>query len=187
MQITVTARNMEITNALKDYVEARVGKLTKYSDSPIEAHVILSTEKYRHLAEINLLGRKMDIHGEEETADMYLSVDRVVEKVERQLRRHKERGIALKGRQRAKELNNQQRRFAAGEGAEQVIRPFIVKTHRFPSKPMSVDEAVMQMDALGKEFFVFNNSETDDVNVIYKRKDGNFGLIEPAYEDSEVE
>ena len=188
MQITVTARSMEITDALKAYAENRLQRLTRHCDFPIiEAHVILSTEKYRHFAEINLLGKNFDIHGNEETTDMYLAIDKVVEKVEKQLKKRKDRFMALKARHREKGMNPP-RTIASESSTDQPksFNPQIVRTRSAP-KPMFVKEAAMQVATLGKDFVVFHNVETEELNVIYKREDGDFGLIEPDYEEYEEE
>ena len=187
MQISVTARNMEITTSLKAHAENRVQRLTRHCDFPIiEAHVILSIQKYRHFAEINLLGKSIDIHGTEETTDMYLAIDKAVEKVEKQLKKHKDRFIALKSKQR--ERNHLKRpALESSDDQQQPFRPQIIKTHRYITKPMSIEEAVMQMDVLGKDFIMFQNSETDEVNVIHRKEDGNFDLIEPVSGEFEEE
>lgn len=183
MHMNLTARNIDITEALKSYIENKIKRLERYVDNNTEAQMVLSVEKYRHSAEINLIGKRLNIHSGEESPDMYLSIDKVIEKVERQLRKKKDRIRALKAKQRAKEANYQLQIIAkapslseANPGTSQII-----KTQRFAIKPMSVEEAVMQIDLLGNEFLVFNNSSTDEVNVLYKKRDGNFGLIEPDY------
>lgn len=120
MQITVTARSMDITDALKAYAENRVQRITRHSDFPIiEVHVILSIEKYRHFAEINLVGKNIDIHGKEETTDMYMAIDKVVDKVEKQLKKRKDRFIALKAKQREKELNQPKKNALEGPTNQQ--------------------------------------------------------------------
>lgn len=186
MQITVTARSMDITDALKTYAENRVQRITRHSDFPIiEVHVILSIEKYRHFAEINLVGKNIDIHGKEETTDMYMAIDKVVDKVEKQLKKRKDRFIALKAKQREKELNQPKKNALEGPtNQQQADKPQIVKT-RSAAKPMSAQEAAMQIDTLGKDFLLFYNSETDEFNVIYKSKDGIFSLVEPTFEEEE--
>lgn len=186
MQITVTARSMDITDALKTYAENRVQRITRHSDFPIiEVHVILSIEKYRHFAEINLVGKNIDIHGKEETTDMYMAIDKVVDKVEKQLKKRKDRFIALKAKQREKELNQPKKNALEGPtNQQQADKIQIVKT-RSAAKPMSAQEAAMQIDTLGKDFLLFYNSETDEFNVIYKSKDGIFSLVEPTFEEEE--
>lgn len=183
MFINLTARNIDITEALKSYIETKIKRLDRYVDNNTEAQMVLSVEKYRHLAEINLVSKRINIHSGEESSDMYLSIDKVIEKVERQLRKKKDRIRALKAKQRARETNYRLQIIAKttplGEGNPGNSR--IIKTQRFAIKPMSVEEAVMQIDLLGNEFLVFNNSNTDKVNVLYKRRDGNFGLIVPDY------
>jgi len=185
MFINLTARNIDITEALKSYIESKIKRLERYVDSNAEAQLVLSVEKYRHSAEINLVGKRINIHSREESPDMYLSLDKVIEKVERQLRKRKERIRALKAKQRAKEANYRLQIIARTTPINEGNPPGnseIIKSQRFAIKPMSVEEAVMQIDLLGNEFLVFNNSRTDKVNVLYKKRDGNLGLIEPEYE-----
>lgn len=180
MQVQVRGRNMEVTNALKDYVEKRVSKLERYLDGIAEAQVTLTVEKGSHRVEVTIPINSMLLRGEESTQDMYASIDLVVEKLEKQIRKYKGRLFKRLGK-------------AAGEGpgeaagapspAEPALEngPRVVRTKRFAIKPMPVDEAILQMNLLGHSFFVFTNAETEQVNVLYKRKDGNYGLIEPEF------
>lgn len=180
MQVTVTGRNIEMTEALKKYAEEKVQKVKKYLHTSIDAHIILAVEKFRQKAEVTINANGVKIHGEEETEDMYSSIDKVMDKIERQVRKHKERIWALKSKQHERDVNikmNVIAKESLEESADSLHR--IIKTQNFPYKPMSVEEAAMQMDLLGYEFLVFRNSTNEKVNVIYKRKDGNFGLIEP--------
>jgi putative sigma-54 modulation protein len=185
MLINLTARNIHITEALKSYIEGKIKRLERYVDNNTEAQMVLSVEKYRHLAEINLVGKGMNIHSGEESPDMYLSIDKVIERVERQLKKKKERVRSLKAKQRARETNYRLQTIAKASPVSggNTGNSRIIETQRFGIKPMSVEEAVMQIDLLGNEFLVFNNSRTEKVNVLYKKRDGNFGLIEPDYEE----
>ncbi len=176
MNIIVRGKNIEVTPALKDYVEKRIGKLEKFFDGFENAQVKLAVEGEQHKVEVtmplNING--LILRGEEATGDMYASIDLVVEKLEKQIERHK-------GRLFEKRKSLDVTAAAPSEESEDQ-GPKIVKTKRFAIKPMSVDEAVLQMSLLGHSFFVFTNADTDQVNVVYKRKDGNFGLIEPEFE-----
>ena len=179
MQIAVTFRHMETSDPVRAYVEEKLDRVKKYIDEPIDAQVVVSVEKkIRHRAEVNLVAKGITIKGSEETNDMYAAIDAVVDKIERQLKRYKEnlkKHKPLSGRER----QVQKTVLAAesiDEGAEQ---PVIVRTNRFSVKPMSVEEAVMQMDLLHKEFLVFTDDKTEEINVVYRRKDGNYGLIAP--------
>ncbi|MGI6091554.1 MAG: ribosome-associated translation inhibitor RaiA [Veillonellaceae bacterium] len=177
MAITVRGKNIDITPALKDYVEKRVGKVTKYFDSLGEITVLLTVEKGSHIVEVTVPVNGMLLRGEESTTDMYTSIDLVIEKLERQIEKYKTK-LARKLRSG----------FIKGEPAPSVGMTAdenddfkIVKTKRFAVKPMDVQEAVMQMNLINHDFYVFTNAETEDVNVVYRRKDGNYGLIEPEF------
>lgn len=175
MQITIAARNLELTPALRRYTERKLKKLEKYLDSITSAHVILSIEKYRHIVEVTLRARDITIRGEEATEDLYSSVDLVMDKLERQLRRYKERISDHQGR--GQRTASSARRSVEAPSLKE--EPRVVKVKRFPVKPLSLEEAIIHMDLLGHNFFVFRNVENEEVNVLYRRKDGNLGLIEP--------
>ncbi|AEG16820.1 sigma 54 modulation protein/ribosomal protein S30EA [Desulfofundulus kuznetsovii DSM 6115] len=173
MKVQVRGRNVEVTNALKEYVEKRLGKLVKYLDLIEEAQVTLTVEKDSHRVEVTIPINGIILRGEESTGDMYASIDLVVEKLEKQIERYKGRLYRRLGRQNTE--------VKAGDNKKEEDGPRIVRTKRFAMKPMSVDEAVMQMNLLGHSFFVFSNADTEKVNVVYRRKDGNYGLIEPEF------
>ncbi|HOV80537.1 MAG TPA: ribosome-associated translation inhibitor RaiA [Bacillota bacterium] len=175
MQVQVRGRNIDVTGALKDYVTKRVGKLDKYIENFGDAQVTLTVEKDSHRVEVTIpIINGMILRGEESTGDMYTSIDLVVDKLEKQIERYKGK------------LQKRGARIVDGQKiAVSVIpdedTPRVVKTKRFAIKPMPVEEAVLQMNLLGHNFFVFSNAETEQVNVVYKRKDGNYGLIEPEF------
>ncbi|MFZ5942826.1 MAG: ribosome hibernation-promoting factor, HPF/YfiA family [Bacillota bacterium] len=177
MNIIIKGKNMEVTPALKEYVEKKVGKIQKYFEGELEATVTLVVEKDLHRIEVTIPIDGIILRGEEQTNDMYASIDNVLEKVERQVRKYKTR------------INKQIRNFSVldlvpngNKSPDDTIeQPMIVRTKRFAVKPMPEEEAVMQMDLLGHNFFVFLNADTEEVNVVYKRKDGNYGLIEPEF------
>ncbi len=178
MQITTTFRHMETSEALKTYVEEKLERVQKYIDEPIVAQVFLSVEKIRHTAEITLTAKGITIKASEETNDMYAAVDTVLDKIERQLRRYKEK---IKEHKPAGDAEERKVKKSVVEAESLGVKnePVIIKTKTFSIKPMSVEEAVMQMDLLHKDFLVFTDASTEDINVIYRRKDGNYGLIEP--------
>ncbi|MRR55395.1 MAG: ribosome-associated translation inhibitor RaiA [Deltaproteobacteria bacterium] len=178
MQITTTFRHMESSEPLKAYAQEKLDKVQKYIDEPIVAQVFLTVEKIRHIAEITITARGITIKASEETNDMYAALDAVTDKIERQLRRYKER---IKAHKPGNDSTDRRvkKTILAAESIEQSQEPVIIKSNTFSIKPMSVEEAVMQMDLLNKDFLVFTDSSTEDINVIYRRKDGNFGLIEP--------
>jgi len=181
MQITVTGRHFEITEALRQHVENKIQKLDRYLEGITDVHVVLSVEKHRHSAEITLQVTNGDsIRSLEETYDMYLAVDTVIEKVEKQIRRQQKRkGANRKSRMAAKESDLIAEEGAAQEPLEQ--QPRVIRSKRFAIKPMSIDEATMQMGLSKDDFLAFLNSETEQMNVMYKRRDGNYGLIEPEF------
>ncbi|HYL81236.1 MAG TPA: ribosome-associated translation inhibitor RaiA, partial [Candidatus Acidoferrum sp.] len=155
------------------YAEEKLRRLTKYFEHIVTANVVLALEKHRQIAEVTLRVRDLTIRAEESTEDLYSSIDLVVEKLERQILRYKERIGAHVTRGASRE----ERDTAAASLAETESR--LVKTKRFAVKPAEVDEAIMQMDLLGHNFYVFRNARTDEVNVVYRRRDGHYGLIEP--------
>jgi putative sigma-54 modulation protein len=179
MQIAVTFRHMESSEPLRDYAEEKLERVKKYIDEPIDAQIVLSVEKkIRHRAEVALVAKGITIKGSEETNDMYAAIDAVVDKIERQLKRYKEK---IKNHKPAsgREWQVQKTVFAAESIDEGQGEPAIIRSHSFPVKPMSVEEAVMQMDLLHKDFLVFTDDESEAINVVYRRKDGNYGLIIP--------
>jgi len=179
MRINVTFRHMDTSEPVRNYVEEKLPKVKKYIDEPVEAQVVLSVEKkIRHKAEVALTAKGITIKATEETTDMYAAIDGVLDKLERQLKRYKDKikkHKPLSGRERRVEKTV----FSAVSIDEGHPEPSIIKSDSFHVKPMSVDEAVMQMDLLEKEFLVFTDSTSEEINVVYRRKDGNYGLIVP--------
>ena len=180
MQVVITGRHLEITEQIKTYVEKKMQRLEKYFNHILEAHVILTIEKHRQIAEVNIDANGLKIASQEETTDIFASIDNVVDKLERKLNRYKERIT----RHRKKNRGTKEIGFLYGmiepEEFEQEIRePQIIKSNRFAVKPMSIDEAAMQLDLSDLTFLVFMNDKSNEVNVIYHRNDGNYGLIEP--------
>ncbi len=181
MRLDVRGRNIEMTDALKDYTTKRLSKLEKYIDDARIAQVALSLEGENHKVEVTIPLNGFILRGEVTAEDMYSAIDMVVEKLEKQIEKHKtklyksHRGAGLK-QAVADEIKQQ---LDLKDTTEKFK---VVRTKRFALKPMDEEEAIMQMSLLGHTFFVFFNSETDEVNVVYKRKDGNFGLIEPDFD-----
>jgi putative sigma-54 modulation protein len=173
VNIILKGRNIEVTDALREYVDKRLGKLTKYIEGLDEAQVTLLVEKDRHRVEVTIPLNGLILRDEEETIDMYSSIDLVIEKLEKQIEKYKSRIN--------KRAKNQTIRGITVKNEENLEEPRVVRTKRFAFKPMPVEEAILQMNLLGHNFFVFSNAETDEVNVVYKRKDGNYGLIEPEF------
>ena len=185
MQVNITFRNMFATDALRNHVQDKLGKVVdKYLDKVTEAHVTLSLERYLHHADINLHAGQFHVRGKEKSEDMYASIDMAIDKIERQLKKHKER---LKNHRPAHIHQHGPVRvryevFSAKDEADGIPQPEVLRSDEFLAKPMSVEEALMQMDLLNNDFLVFTRPESSDVNVIYRRKDGNFGLIAPGGE-----
>jgi len=176
MKFQIRGKNVQASDALKDYVEKRVGKLDKYFDNNPEAIVTLVVEKDRHRIEVTIPFNGYILRGEEESTDMYACIDLVVEKLEKQINKYRTRLNKKTKGTSIKDLTPDHG-YAAAEDEE----PLILRTKRFNIKPMPLEEAIMQMNLLGHSFFVFSNAETEEVNVVYRRKDGNYGLIEPEF------
>jgi putative sigma-54 modulation protein len=173
MNIIVTGRHLEVTAALKTYAEKKIKKIGRYLSNISEAVVTISVEKYRHKAEVLLKVNGVLIQAEGVTGEVYSSIDEVVEKLGRQIKKYKEKLVShRKSEGKAGDLESKVAAIAEESR--------IIKNKRFELKPMSPDEAAMQMDLLDKNFFVFTNDNSGDINVIYRRRDGNFGLIEPV-------
>jgi len=176
MKVIVSGRNMDVTDALRDTVQSKLGKLDKFFNNEVEAQATLSVQKNRHIIEVTIPISGSILRAEETTEDMYGSIDKAVDKLTRQLKKQKSK---LENRNNKYETI----RFENIPAYEQEnVEPQIVKTKRFSVKPMNSEEAVLQMELLGHNFYVFLDGETDDVGVVYKRKDGNYGLIEPNLE-----
>lgn len=172
MNINVRGKNVEVTEALKEYVSKRIGKLEKYLGAVKDAHVRLVVEKNLHRVEVTIPINGMIIRGEEASPDMYQSVDLVFEKLEKQLTKY--RGKISK---KLRNLNVPHEEYVPPVQEKDVDE--VVRTKRFAIKPMAVEEAVAQMNLIGHSFYVFSNAETEEVNVVYRRNDGKYGLIEP--------
>lgn len=175
MRITISGKNIDVTQGLKDAVYEKLGKLEKYFTPETEAIVTLSVEKNRQKIEVTVPVKGSVIRAEQVSDDMYVSIDLVQEIIERQMRKHKTRLV-----NRNRGGDNFQKAFIEME-VEEPDDVQIVRTKRFAMKPMDPEEACVQMELLGHNFFVFRNAETDDVNVVYKRKGNTYGLIEPEY------
>lgn len=184
MRINIRGENLEVTGALRDYVEKKLSKLERYFDTPpaADASVTLSVVRDKHNVEVTIPLQGLLLRAEEKNNDMYASIDLVVDKLERQIRKHKTKVNRKFGR------NGGLRQLLFAEGLDQTGPDYdeedheleVVRTKRFTMKPMDVEEAILQMNLLGHNFFVFANMDTNEINVVYKRDDGKYGLIEPA-------
>lgn len=176
MKITITGKNIELTDGLKAAVEDKLGKLDKYLSDEATAHVTLSVHKDRQKIEVTIPLKGHIVRSEQVSNDMYVSIDLVEEVIERQLKRYRHKLIA-----RQQEGGD----FFAAEFIDKESNDDeeveIIRSKRFGMKPMYPEDACVQMELLGHSFFVFRNAETDEVNVVYKRRGNTYGLIEPEF------
>jgi putative sigma-54 modulation protein len=170
MQVMVTFRHVDPSDGLRQYAEEKVQRVHKYLRRPIEAHVILSVLKRRHIAEIQVRANHLDINATDETADLYSAIDLAMTKVERQIKRHVAKFKDHKGGNNA---------AVAGVAVDDTPPSAFIRRQRVAIKPMSVDEAVMQLKLLNHDFLLFKNAANETLSVIYRRKDGNYTLLEP--------
>ena len=176
MRFTITGRNLEVTPGLKAAVEEKIGKLDRYFNPDTEVTVTMSIQKERQNIEVTIPVKGTLLRAEESSNDMYVSIDLVEEVIERQLKKYKNKLIDKK--QAAAAFTPQ---FLEEDHNDQDDEIRIVKTKRFGMKPMVPEEACFQMELLGHNFYVFLNADTDEVNVVYKRKGNTYGLIEPEF------
>ena len=173
MPVMVTFRHVKSTDALRRYAEKKTQRLQKFVHHPVEAHVVLEVDKHRHIAEVVVTADRMRFTATEETGDLYSAIDLAMAKVERQVAK--------------RTTKRKDRKFNAGNAeapakparAPRARRSGVVETERVTVKPMSVEEGVMQLNLLKRNFFLFQNAATEAISVIYRRGDGNYGLIEP--------
>ena len=175
MQTSVTFKNIDSSENLRTYVSDKLDRFDKYLYNPADASVVLSVEKFRHIAEINIKGDRLNVNGKEETEDMYSAIDMVLDKLEKQIKKNKEKlsdkrsGAKYRGRDSLSEES-----FRAEDDFEKQV-----KIQNIEYKPMDVDEAVMQMELVDDNFLVFTNARDSQINVLYRRKDGHYGLVQP--------
>ncbi|MCL5036466.1 MAG: ribosome-associated translation inhibitor RaiA [Chloroflexi bacterium] len=183
MQLTVKGKNMEVTGALKDYAEKRISKLTRYFDHIISTDVTLSTERNWHIVEVNVFGDGFSLRGEERTGDMYTSIDKVMDKLEKQVKKQKDK-IS-----RRKQKTPEHDFFAIGEDftsgkedkPEYAFENIDVNIRRIRAPRLSIEQAIKQLEAEDHIFQVFTNRETGYINILFKRSAG-YGILEPMVE-----
>lgn len=193
MQITVKGKQIDLTDSLKNHANERISKISRYFDHIISAEVCLSIERNWHVAEITVFGEGFDMRGEEKSTDMYNSIDRVIEKLERQLKkkkgkkanRHSARGPSappppVSGSEPGPEKKKKKK--ASGDDAS-LYAPRVEHEHSFYAPSLSIEEAIKEMESAGHEFYAFFNEEKRRVNVVYKRKKKGYGLLDPRLED----
>lgn len=179
MQIAVSFRNVDPSDHLKSYAETRMARFKKYMEEPVEIHLVLSIQKFRHTADVTIAANGLKIKAQEETGDLYSAIDMVLDKIEKQIKRHREKIKEHKADGKTKGQPEMVKIREEGE-PEDEDSPQIVKTESILAKPMDAEEASLQLKLSNDEFLVFTNSKTRLINVLYRRKDGNFGLIEPT-------
>lgn len=178
MNFIISGKNIDVTPGLKDTIVSKLGKLERYFTPSTEIIVTLSVEKERQKIEVTIPVKGDIIRSEQVSTDMYVSIDLVEEVIERQLRKYKNKLITK--HQEGGSFN--QKFFEEEDSYEGDSEIRIVRTKKFGIKPMFPEDACVQMELLGHDFFVFSNAETEEVNVVYKRKNGTYGLIEPEFQ-----
>ena len=173
MKFIIVGKNIEVTPGLHSAVEEKIGKLERYFNPETEVHVTLSVEKERQKIEVTIPVKGNIIRSEQVSNDMYVSIDLVEEVIERQLKKYKNKIIAQKQSASFFKKDFIEKEYMDDEEIQ------IIRTKKFDIKPMYPEDACIQMELLGHSFFVFINAETDQVNVVYKRKGDTYGLIEP--------
>jgi len=190
MQVTITGRHMEVTDALKTYVQNGLEKIRRHFDKVIDVDVILDVEKHRHIAEINLHANGLRVHGKESSSDMYASVDAVLQKLDKQVRKYKGRINRHQPRhaKEAKASNDYHHNVIelthgddGGDDGEPMSTHRVIRRETLTMKPMTVEEAMMQLDLIDDSFLVFLNAETQQMNVLYQLPDSTYGLIERQF------
>ncbi len=183
LPIQVTGRHLSVTEAMKDYATKKVEGLHLDYPRIIEAQIILDVQKYRHIAEVILFcANHITIEAEAETTDMYGSIDQVMDKIAQQMRKYKTK-IMRQHRPRKGEVRHVEEQVLSLDGFHEHAEsePSVIQTEKYPVKPMYLDEAVLQLEMSSRQFVVFHNPKTDRINVLYRRKDDGFGLIEPVF------
>jgi putative sigma-54 modulation protein len=178
MQIAVTFRHMETDDGVKRYVKGKVQRLQKYIENPREVHVVLSAEKFRHIAEITILGDGMILNSRARNSDLYAAIDQMVEKMERQIRERREKGRRKRPNTAPLRIPPQRNKEVIGEKEELEISS-LVRRRRTLAKPMSLEEAVGQLEISRRDFLVFMNSDSGQINVVCHSKDGGYEWVEP--------
>ncbi len=182
MDITVTFRHMEPMESIRDYAAEKVSKIDKYLDTPSEAHIVLSVEKFRHIADVTLSIDGTRIKGAEETEDMYSAIDQVMDKIEKQVKKYISKSRTRRSTDSIKEGSGLE---AGGEEQEEAesLNPdegLDIEVERVVAMPMDPEEAAMQLSLSQRNLFLFRNPRSGEVNVLYRREDGTLSLIEPT-------
>jgi putative sigma-54 modulation protein len=184
MMISVTFRNAEGDNWHKEYVDERLKKLKKYIDNPAEARVVLWVEKFRHFAEINLTANGLNVNAKEEEKEMHLAIDAAIEKIERQLKKHREKIREHKGAGSREGIDVEAELSAdilETDEASAAADMQVVETRQMILKPMTLDDALFEIGTTRNRFIIYRDVNTNNVNVLYRRDDGKYALIETNY------
>ena len=181
MQIAVTFRHMEADNGVKDYVEEKAQRLQKYIVNPNEIHVVVSSEKFRHIAEITVIGDGVTLNSQGKNSDLYAAIDQMVEKAERQIRERREKARQKRSKPFPSKAPIRRGRSTFKSKEEMEIPSVTRRRHTF-AKPMSLEEALAQLDLLKEDFLVFINSDSEQMNVLRRIKDGGYEWVEPYSE-----
>ena len=179
MNITVNAKHTTLTDAIRDYSEKKIQRIAKYFDDNMDVHVNLNAEKNMHIAQIFVNVKGMFLKGIERSEDMYASIDMAVDKIERQVVKYKEKLTSRKNIENRESMEDLKLSVYDYNEDSAIEEPTVVISKQIPAKPMDIEEAIMQMDLMNKNFFVFRNAENSEINVVYKRDDGKVGIIEP--------
>ena len=182
MQVNITFRHIEPTEALKAHVKDKVAHIQRYVDRPSEAHAVLHLENLQHHAEITMKAGPFSVRGRGKSEDMYASIDAAADKIERQLKKHKERVRNHKATLIPKDWMPVDIRHEIIDEPTDLPSARVVSTSKFQAKPMSLDQAITQMDLLNSRFYVFQHEKTQAINVVYRRDDDGLGLIEARTE-----
>jgi putative sigma-54 modulation protein len=179
MQTSVTFKKMDSSDSLKAYAQKKLDKFDRVLDNPGEAHLVLSVQKIRHIAELTLTCDRLNIHAKEESENMYSTIDTLMDKVRGQIKKHKEK-IKRHMSGNKQSLKNDTLEFNATQTPikpDQMTEEIIIEP--IDNKPMDVDDAVSELNSSNQSFFVFNNARTEQLNVLYKHQNGKLGLIQP--------
>lgn len=186
MQLEITGRHIEITPALRDFAAEKLSKLERLLDGPLEVHVVLGIEKHRHMAEIQVKSRTAVFSGAQETGDLYASIGEVADKLERQALKHKEKLRTRKHRRGPRDPEIAATIEANAAPRQDDDNPAVgparvVRSRRYRLKPLTLEDAVLELESATEDVLVFRDSETSRVNVIYRQRDGNLALVEPEF------
>lgn len=182
MQLSITGRNFELTDDIREYVEKRMNKLNTFFDRILETQLVIEVQRHRYMTEIAIIASRASFHAQGQNEDVFASIDEAIDKMEKQIRRFKERISDRRHRMSQREAAIQL--SATDETAEVELEeePRVVRVYdKLADKPMTVEEAAMQFGLSKEDFLVFLNAETDQINVLYRMQNGNYGLVEPEF------